>query len=89
MSEEDRLKGCFLFDALVAESLGGGGRSGAPLGGGCRVGITFPSIGLKVNEGAGSQCLINIRILFYSFLHTHTAFCWGNTISETCTLCYF
>ena len=30
MSEEDRLKGSFLFDVLVAGSLGGGGLSGAP-----------------------------------------------------------
>lgn len=45
MSEEDRLKGSFLFDVLVAESLGGGGLSGAPLGGGCRAGTTFPFTG--------------------------------------------
>lgn len=55
MSEEDRLKGSFLLDVLVAGSLGGGGLSGAPLGGGRRTGITFPFTGLKVNAVVMSQ----------------------------------
>lgn len=51
MSEEERLKGRFLFDDLVAESLGGGGLSGAPLGGGLQTGMTFPCTGLGGNLG--------------------------------------
>lgn len=51
MSEEDRLKGSFLFDVLVVESLGGGGLSGAPLGGGCRAGVTLPFTGLGGSLG--------------------------------------
>lgn len=51
MSEEDRLKGSFLFDDVVVKILGGGGLSGAPLGGGCRAGMTFPFIGLGGSLG--------------------------------------
>lgn len=70
MSEEDRLKGKFLLDDLVAESLGGGGLSGAPLGGGFQTGMTFPWTGLGGNLGgpctkppdslicSGSGCLV-------------------------------
>ena len=73
MSEEDRLKGSFLFDVLVAGSLGGGGLSGAPLGGGCRADMTFPFTGLKFNVAAVSQCLIDSRFCFVlSYTHTHT-----------------
>ena len=73
MSEEDRLKGSFLFDALVAGSLGGGGLSGAPLGGGCRDGMTFPFTGLEFNVAAVSQGLIDGRFCFVlSYTHTHT-----------------
>lgn len=71
MSEEDRLKGSFLFDDAVVKILGGGGLSGAPLGGGCRAGVTFPFIGLKVNIEAVSQCLSNIRFC-YVRTHMHT-----------------
>jgi hypothetical protein len=54
MSEEERLKGRFLFDDLDAGSLGGGGLSGAPFGGGLQTGMTFPCTGLK-GQGAMSQ----------------------------------
>lgn len=76
MSEEDRLKGSFLSAALVAGSFGGGGLSGAPLGGGCRASTPFPFTGLKVNVVSVSQCLIDSRFCFVlSYTHTHTAFC--------------
>ena len=95
MSEEDRLKGSFLFDALVAGSLGGGGLSGAPLGGGCRDGMTFPFTGLEFNVAAVSQGLIDGRFCFVlSHTHTHTHTHKGlsanvTPFTETCWVCYF
>lgn len=95
MSEDDELKGSFLFDVLIAESLGGGGLSGAPLGGGCRAGVILPFIGLKANMKALSQCLINIRFCFVlihtcTCMHTHTEFSASVIqFTETCKICYF
>ena len=94
MSEEDRLKGSFLFDVLVAGSLGGGGLSGAPLGGGCRAGMTFPFTGLKFNVAAVSQCLIDSSsaLSFLTHTHTHTRTQLSANVTpftETCRVCYF
>lgn len=46
MSDDDREKLFFCNESL--EDFGGGGRPGAPLGGGGRAGMIFPSTGLEI-----------------------------------------
>lgn len=58
MLEVDRERASFWEEVLAAESFGGGGLPGTPLGGGGRAGTIFPSTGLKIGQTVREMCIL-------------------------------